>query len=406
MADIFISYSKVDRAEAVKLSAYLETLGYSVWWDHSLTSGEEYRDAIVVELAKARAVIVIWSPASVRSDWVRSEAGRANADRKLIPVRTGGVDYKDIPPPFDVLHTEPAGNLDNLRAAVVGQLAKPQERVPFFRRVVSGAKYQALSWFGIVGAAITLFTGLKGVVELADWAHWLIDHWADISRALWQPILSWIGIAVAQDEALLLTFVFFCMAMTVSSRLLSTRDVPREQRPRPSIWRLTLALAVAVIVATVLFAVEVMIMVWLSPGSSGAPPQGDALPQAVALVMAFAMIGLPLLGMFESLRWTLKTPARDTFALWAFFFLTLVLIFALPGVNLPQSARGAASLGKSAALAFVMFVLTPTLMLAAGNSRRLLRRLSLAVAGLVLLFVLNKLSTLGLDLRAPRPPIS
>jgi hypothetical protein len=406
MADIFISYSKVDHAEAVKLSVYLESLGYSVWWDNSLTSGEEYRDAIVVELSKARAVIVIWSPASVRSDWVRSEAGRANADRKLIPVRTGGIDYKDIPPPFDVLHTEPAGNIDNLRAAVVGQLAKPQERVSLFQRVISGAKYQALSWFGIIGAAITLFTGLKGVVELADWAHWLIDHWADLSRALWQPILSWLGIAVATDEALVLTFVFFCMAMTVSSRLLSDRDVLREQRPLPSIWRLILALAVALIVATVLFAVEVMMMVWLLPGSSGAPSQGDQPPLAVVWAFTFAMIGLPLLGMFESLRWTLKTPARDTFALWAFFFLTLLLVYVLPGSDIPQGARAVPSAGKSVALGFVMFVLTPTLMLAAGSSRRLLRRLSLAVAGLLLLFVLNKMSTLGLDLRAPRPPLS
>src|SRR5215831_11771800 len=119
MADIFISYSKADRAEAVKLSAYLESLGYGVWWDQSLTSRLEYRDAIVAELVRARAAVVIWSPNSVRSDWVRSEAGRAHGDRKLIPVRTAGVDYKGIPPPFDVLHTEPIGNLENLRAAIV-----------------------------------------------------------------------------------------------------------------------------------------------------------------------------------------------------------------------------------------------------------------------------------------------
>jgi hypothetical protein len=201
MADIFISYSKADHAETAKLSAYLESLGYSVWWDQSLTSGEEYRDAIVAELAKARAAIVIWSPHSVRSDWVRSEAGRAYADRKLIPVRAVGVDYKDIPPPFDVLHTEPLRNLENLRAAIVGQLAKPQAHVSAVRRIISGAKYQALSWFGILGAAITLFTGLKGVVELADWAHWLIDHWADIARMIWQPILSWAGITVAKNDS-------------------------------------------------------------------------------------------------------------------------------------------------------------------------------------------------------------
>ncbi len=94
MADIFISYSKTDRIETAKLSAFLESHGYAVWWDNDLQSGDEFRDVIIGELAKARAVIVIWSPTSINSDWVRSEAGRAHADRKLIPVRSSEIDYK------------------------------------------------------------------------------------------------------------------------------------------------------------------------------------------------------------------------------------------------------------------------------------------------------------------------
>jgi hypothetical protein len=130
MADIFISYSKADRIDVVKLASFLESQGYSVWWDQALRSGDEFRDVIVGELAKARAVIVLWSPNSIGSDWVRSEAGRAHADRKLIPVRSPEIDYKQIPPPFDVLHTEPLGNVENIHAAVTGQLAKPDTPGP------------------------------------------------------------------------------------------------------------------------------------------------------------------------------------------------------------------------------------------------------------------------------------
>ncbi|MEQ1714096.1 MAG: toll/interleukin-1 receptor domain-containing protein [Hyphomicrobium sp.] len=39
MADIFISYSKNDHAEARLLAAFLEAQGYSVWWDTSLAAG-------------------------------------------------------------------------------------------------------------------------------------------------------------------------------------------------------------------------------------------------------------------------------------------------------------------------------------------------------------------------------
>src|SRR5262245_12920533 len=47
---------------------------------------QEYKN--VKQLVATRAVITIWSPTSVRSDWVRAEAGRAKADGKLIPLTT------------------------------------------------------------------------------------------------------------------------------------------------------------------------------------------------------------------------------------------------------------------------------------------------------------------------------
>ena len=43
MTDIFISYSKQDQDEAYKLATFLEAEGYSVWWDTSLLSGENFR---------------------------------------------------------------------------------------------------------------------------------------------------------------------------------------------------------------------------------------------------------------------------------------------------------------------------------------------------------------------------
>src|SRR5215831_17863198 len=106
MADIFISYSKSDHALALKLSAFLESEGWTVWCDKSLGAADLYRDEIMKQLAAARAVITIWSPDSIKSDWVRAEAGSAKADGTLIPVKTPDVAYAVILLFNDTAHTE------------------------------------------------------------------------------------------------------------------------------------------------------------------------------------------------------------------------------------------------------------------------------------------------------------
>ncbi len=87
MADIFVSYARVDRARVAPLVAALEAQGWSVWWDPAIVPGQEFDDLIAEEIDRAKAVIVVWTPASVASRWVRGEAREA-ADRGiLVPVR-------------------------------------------------------------------------------------------------------------------------------------------------------------------------------------------------------------------------------------------------------------------------------------------------------------------------------
>lgn len=117
-ADIFISYAKHDRSLAEELATSLRREGYSVWWDTSILTGENYRDTILRELAGAKAVIVIWTERSVKSEWVISEAQRALAQGKLLPVREAGLDENAIPPPFEIRQTADLGNLAAILAAV------------------------------------------------------------------------------------------------------------------------------------------------------------------------------------------------------------------------------------------------------------------------------------------------
>ncbi len=102
MADIFVSYSRTDRARVAPLVAALEADGWSVWWDPEIPPGQEFDSLIAAELDRANAVLVVWTPASVSSRWVRGEA-RDAADRGiLVPVR-----FDDVKLPIDVraIHT-------------------------------------------------------------------------------------------------------------------------------------------------------------------------------------------------------------------------------------------------------------------------------------------------------------
>jgi hypothetical protein len=84
---IFVSYAAEDRDPARRLADALTAQGHTVWWDRLITGGASWGPVIDRALADAWAVIVLWSPASVRSDFVRAEARRA-ADRGiLVPVR-------------------------------------------------------------------------------------------------------------------------------------------------------------------------------------------------------------------------------------------------------------------------------------------------------------------------------
>jgi TolB-like protein/Tfp pilus assembly protein PilF len=102
LADIFISYSRHDKVRVQPLVASIEAEGWSVWWDPEITPGEEFDSLISRELEAARALVVVWTPNSVDSRWVRGEA-RDAADRGvLVPVR---FDNAKLPIDFRAVHT-------------------------------------------------------------------------------------------------------------------------------------------------------------------------------------------------------------------------------------------------------------------------------------------------------------
>ena len=86
MPDIFLSYNREDQATARRYAEAFEGQGFSVWWDTTLRAGEAYDEVTEAALNEAKAVVVLWSPRSVVSRWVRAEATQADRNKTLVPV--------------------------------------------------------------------------------------------------------------------------------------------------------------------------------------------------------------------------------------------------------------------------------------------------------------------------------
>ncbi|MEL6568303.1 MAG: SUMF1/EgtB/PvdO family nonheme iron enzyme [Pseudomonadota bacterium] len=103
MADVFISYKREEKQLAQRLHDALEQFGFSVWFDVELLSGDEFRPVIVEMIDKCKAVVVLWSPLSIQSQFVIDEASYAQRQDKLCPTLLAPC---DIPFGFGGVHAD------------------------------------------------------------------------------------------------------------------------------------------------------------------------------------------------------------------------------------------------------------------------------------------------------------
>ncbi len=187
MADIFISYSKASKAQVEQLANELRGKGFTVWYDTSLIAGDSFRDVIMSELAQARAAIVIWDSASVKSEWVCSEASRARARKILVPVRTDDVRSHDLPPPFDSLHTELLSN----RPAIDAALSKLGVTRSVRSSPLDNALAPALALPSRPSIAVMPFQNMSGDPEQEYFVDGMVDEIiTGLSRIKWLFVIA------------------------------------------------------------------------------------------------------------------------------------------------------------------------------------------------------------------------
>ncbi len=152
---IFISHASADDDFVKTLRIALEESGLPVWVDsRNLRGGDKLAPEIEIAIAQARQVIVVLSPNTINSPWVRREiqhALRVEKQRKddgyrVIPLLLPGVQPSALPLWFD---EEPVGvpvelKTDGINEAMPQILAALRERLPGDRQPVPKAVSQPL----------------------------------------------------------------------------------------------------------------------------------------------------------------------------------------------------------------------------------------------------------------------
>ena len=85
MADVFLSYAREDRERAEQIANGLAAAGIEVFWDNEIPPGQTWADYIESKLTQCKALIVLWSETSTKSQWVREEARMGRDKGILIP---------------------------------------------------------------------------------------------------------------------------------------------------------------------------------------------------------------------------------------------------------------------------------------------------------------------------------
>lgn len=102
MTEVFLSYAREDAGIAKQVAERLREEGWSVFWDREIPVGQTWEDVIEVQLSHVACVVVLWSSASVRSDWVRAEAAAAADRGVLVPAL---IDAASPPARFRIIQT-------------------------------------------------------------------------------------------------------------------------------------------------------------------------------------------------------------------------------------------------------------------------------------------------------------
>ena len=104
---VFLSYARKEQDLADAVAGHLSEQGIKVWGDREIPAGANWRKKVETALKQSDSMIVLLTPHSFSSNWVRNELGHALFDdrfkHRLLPVLIGNVSDEFVRLPW-ILH--------------------------------------------------------------------------------------------------------------------------------------------------------------------------------------------------------------------------------------------------------------------------------------------------------------
>lgn len=200
MADIFVSYASEDRERVAPIAAFLESQGWTVWWDRRLDAGTSFDREIERELDAASCVLVAWSRASIESDWVRTEAQEGMDRGVLVPILLDSVrpplafrriQAQDI---SDGLTPDAQGDLTQAVSRAAGKASAPGADEGIARGNDASAHTEQEVRFTRAADGVRIAWARTGsgppLVRVINWASNLETEWSQPSMRNYIDLLS------------------------------------------------------------------------------------------------------------------------------------------------------------------------------------------------------------------------
>ena len=256
--------------------------------------------------------------------------------------------------------------------------------------MAKGFKWELLTWWGIIGGAITLFVAISATLRLADWARWIVENWKELTHAFWAWAFGWLGIHLPPEWTPTLSFLLFGSLLAIGQAVKFTTTVTNKPTAdkyseisfRLPSRRFLLCLALSPMIGFVAFKISLPVMELLPPFEMN----------NTARVIILIGIFTPSIAVT-----TLFAKQRLHAALSASFMYIFFIIIAFLQLVYMQEG-GELSAFSALAISWIL----PVILLSVAPARAVSRRLIFLAMGLLLLIALNELSKLGLDVTAPK----
>jgi hypothetical protein len=166
MADVFVSYSRVDAEFVSRLAEDLKDRGKDVWVDvDGVRDAEQFPEALRRAIEGSDAFVFVISPDSVGSEFCEQEVSHASAlNKRIVPLALGSVPDEQIPEEIRFRNWIPVGEdtgVERVLAAIETDLVWEREHTRITLR--------ALQWEQAGRDRSVLLRGS----ELADAERWL-----------------------------------------------------------------------------------------------------------------------------------------------------------------------------------------------------------------------------------------